>query len=163
MDVRGEYLAPDPGTLSVPRLSILMIRAALAYLATGFLVGALLLIQRVVLLGNWLPRLVPLHVEYLLLGCIVQLALGVAFWILPRFRSGPERGREAPAWVAFALLNLGIQTVALGGAAEAPSTLGLLGRCAEGLAAGAFALHAWPRVKMFGNEDKGAERVRRSE
>jgi hypothetical protein len=162
MDVRGEYLAPDTGTLSVPRLSVLMIQTALAYLATGFLFGALLLIQRAVPLGNWLPRLVPLHVEYLLLGCIVQLALGVAFWILPRFRSGAERGREAPAWVAFALLNLGIQAVAIGGAAGAPSTMGLLGRCAEGLAATAFALHAWPRVKVFGSEE-GAERVRRSE
>lgn len=162
MDVRGEYLAPDTGTLSVPRLSVLMIQTALAYLATGFLFGALLLIQRAVPLGNWLPRLVPLHVEYLLLGCIVQLVLGVAFWILPRFRSGAERGREAPAWVAFALLNLGIQAVAIGGAAGAPSTMGLLGRCAEGLAAAAFALHAWPRVKVFGSEE-GAERVRRSE
>jgi hypothetical protein len=163
MDFRSEHLAPYPGTLSVPRLSVLMIRTALVYLAIGFLVGTLLLIQRAVPLANWLPRLLPLHIEYLLLGCIVQLALGVAFWILPRFRSGAERGRQAPAWVAFALLNLGIQAVALGGAAGAPFTMGLLGRCAEGLAAGAFALHAWPRVKMFGTENKGVERVRRSE
>jgi len=163
MDVCDEYLAPDPGTLGVPRLSVLMIRTALAYLAIGFLVGALLLIQRAVPLGNWLHRLVPLHIEYLLLGCIVQLALGVAFWILPRFRSGAERGWEGPAWVAFALFNLGIQAVAIGGAAGTPSTMGLLGRYAEGLAAGAFALHSWPRVKMFGNEDKGVQRVRRSE
>ena len=163
MDLRGKHLAPDPGTLGVPRLSVLMIRAALAYLATGFLVGALLLIQRAVSLGNWLPRLVPVHIEYLLLGCIVQLALGVAFWILPRFRSGPERGWPAPAWLAFVLLNLGVQAVAIGAAAGAPVTIGLLGRCAEGLAAGAFALHAWPRVKLFGTEHQGVERVRRAE
>jgi hypothetical protein len=119
----------------MPRLSGLMIRTALAYLAIGFLVGALLLIQRAVPLGDWLPRLVPVHIEYLLLGCIVQLALGVAFWILPRFRSGAERGRPAPAWLAFTLLNLGVQAVALGGAAGAPFTMGLLGRCAEELAA----------------------------
>ena len=156
MAVRGEYLASDPGTLGVPPLSVLMIRTALAYLATGFLVGALLLMHRAVPLGSWLHRLVPLHIEYLLLGCLVQLALGVAFWVLPRFRSGAERGQEAPAWVAFALLNLGIQTVAIGGAAGAPSTLGLLGRCVEGLAAGAFALHAWPRVKVFRSEDRGS-------
>ena len=156
MAVRGEYLASDPGTLGVPRLSVLMIRTALAYLATGFLVGALLLIHRAVPLENWLHRLVPLHIEYLLLGCLVQLALGVAFWVLPRFRSGAERGQEAPAWVAFALLNLGIQTVAIGGAAGGPSTLGLLGRCVEGLAAGAFALHAWPRMKVFRSEDRGS-------
>jgi len=145
----------------VPQLSVLMIRAALVYLATGFLVGALLLIQRAAPLGSWLSRLVPVHIEYLLLGCIVQLALGVAFWILPRFRSGPERGRPAPAWLAFVLLNLGVQAVAIGAAAGAPVTIGLLGRCAEGLAAGAFALHAWPRVKLFGTDPKGVERGHR--
>ncbi len=134
----------------MPRLSVLMIRAALAYLAGGSLVGALLLAHRGVPLGNWLHRLVPVHVEFLLLGWTVQLALGVAFWILPRFRSGAERGREAPAWLAFAFLNVGIHTVAIGGAVGAPAAVGLLGRCAEGLAAAAFALHAWPRVKLFG-------------
>jgi hypothetical protein len=139
-----------------------MIRTALAYLAIGFLVGALLLIQPAMPLGNWLPRLVPVHIEYLLLGCIVQLALGMAFWILPRFRSGPERGRPAPAWLAFILLNLGVQAVAIGAAAGAPFTIGLLGRCAEGLAGAAFALHAWPRVKLFGTEHQGVERVRRA-
>jgi hypothetical protein len=77
---------------------------------------------------------------------------------LPLLADDRLGGREAPAWVAFALLNLGIQTVALGGAAGAPSTLGLLGRCVEGLAAGAFALHAWPRVKVFRSEDRGPKR-----
>jgi hypothetical protein len=80
-----------------------------------------------------------------------------------RQRAGMGGGPGSPGVVAFALLNLGIQTVALGGADSAPSFTGLLGRCAEGLAAGAFALHAWPRVKLFTNEDRGAERVRRSE
>jgi hypothetical protein len=151
MDICGKYLATGPGTVTVPRLSVLMIRAALAYLSTGFLFGALLLIRGIMpLSGTWWHRLVPIHIEYLLLGWFVQLALGVAFWILPRFRSGAERGWEAPAWLAFVLLNLGIQAVALGGAAGASPTIVLLGRCSEGLAAGAFVLHAWPRVKTFG-------------
>jgi hypothetical protein len=135
----------------VPRLSVLMIRTALAYLAVGFLLGALMLVHDSIPLGDlgW-RRLLPLHVEYLLLGWFAQLAFGVAFWILPRFRSGAERGRETPAWVGFALLNLGIQAVAIGGTAGGSSILVFLGRCTEGLAAGAFALHAWPRVRTFG-------------
>jgi hypothetical protein len=128
-----------------------MVRIALAYLAAGSLAGALLLAHRGIPLGSWLNRLIPVHVEFLLLGWTVQLALGVAFWILPRFRSGAERGREMPAWLAFALLNLGVQTVAIGTAVGAPSSVGLLGRCIEALAAGAFAVHAWPRVKVFGS------------
>jgi hypothetical protein len=134
----------------VPRLSILMIRAALVYLAAGALAGALLLAGPGLPLGDWLSGLVPVHVEFLLLGWTVQLALGVAFWILPRFRSGTERGWETPAWLAFALLNLGVCTVAIGGTLGAPSPVILLGRCGEALAAAAFAVHAWPRVKVLG-------------
>ena len=136
----------------MPRLSILMIRTALAYLAAGSLAGALLLAHGGISLGSWLHRLAPVHVEFLLLGWTAQLALGVAFWILPRFRSGPERGWEAPAWLAFALLNVGVQSVALGGALGAPGIVTLLGRGLEAGAAAAFAIHAWPRVKVFKSE-----------
>jgi hypothetical protein len=92
------------------------------------------------------------HIEFLLLGWTVQLAFGVAFWILPRFRFGAERGRVSLAWTAFILLNAGVLTVAAGGAAGAGTSTGVVGRCAEVLAAAAFALHAWPRVKMFGSD-----------
>ena len=136
----------------MPRLSVLMIRAALAYLAAGFVLGAVMLADRGLPLGVWVYRLRPIHIEFLLLGWTVQLAFGVAFWILPRFRSGAERGRASLAWAAFALLNAGVLGVAFGLAAGAPPVVGLLGRGAEGLAAAAFALHAWPRVKAFGVE-----------
>lgn len=127
-----------------------MIRTSLLYLVAGFLAGALMLANRGVLLGEWVDRMRPVHIEFLLLGWTVQLALGVAFWILPRFRSGPERGREELAWTAFALLNAGVLGTAIGGATGAPGIVPLLGRGAEGLAAAVFALHAWPRVKVFG-------------
>jgi hypothetical protein len=136
----------------VPRLSVLMIRAALAYLAIGFLLGALLLAHRGVPLGQWVYSMVSLHTEFLLLGWSAQLALGVAFWILPRFRSGAERGWEAPAWLAFVLLNLGVLLVGIGRATGVPAGIPLVGRSAEALAAFSFALHAWPRVKAFGSE-----------
>ncbi|MGH7499400.1 MAG: hypothetical protein ACREL3_11190 [Gemmatimonadales bacterium] len=134
----------------MPRLSVLMIRASLVYLAAGFVLGALMLADRGIPLGGWVYRLRPMHIEFLLLGWTVQLAFGVAFWILPRYRSGQERGREGLAWTAFGLLNAGVLGVAIGIAIGAPLIVGLLGRCAEGLAAAVFALHAWPRVKAFG-------------
>ncbi|MEO7986794.1 MAG: cbb3-type cytochrome c oxidase subunit I [Gemmatimonadales bacterium] len=134
----------------MPRLSVLMIRTSLLYLAAGFLAGALMLANRGVPFAEWVYRLRPVHIEFLLLGWTVQLALGMAFWILPRFRSGRERGREELAWGAFALLNAGVLGTAIGGATGAPAIVALLGRSAEGLAALTFALHAWPRVKIFG-------------
>ena len=127
-----------------------MIRVSLVYLTAGFLAGAVMLADRGISFGEWVYRLRPVHIEFLLLGWTVQLALGVAFWILPRFRSGRERGREELAWTAFALFNAGVLGTAIGGAAGAPAVVALLGRCAEGLAAAAFAVHAWPRVKVFG-------------
>ena len=134
----------------MPRLSVWMVRTALLQLALGFLLGALMLAQRSLGLEAALPRLRPVHAEVLLLGWTVQLALGVAFWILPRFRSGAERGREWPAWLAYVLLNLGVLATAAALAGAVPAGLALAGRGAEALAAAAFALHAWPRIKPFG-------------
>ncbi len=133
----------------MPRLSVWMIRTALVHLATGFALGALLLAQRGVAMDPLIPRLRPAHAELLLLGWSVQLAMEVAFWILPRFRSGAERGNERPAWLAYILLNLAVVSSAVSGTGFAWAGLQLLGRCAAAVAAAAFAVHAWPRVKPF--------------
>lgn len=131
----------------MPRLSCWFVRAALAYLALGFTFGGLLLFNKGVELHPALWRLLPVHVEFVLLGWTVQLAMGVAFWILPRFPQGPERGNESPAWMAFGLLNAGVWLAGVGAALGAPEWVPLLGRAAEGVAAVAFVVHAWPRVR----------------
>jgi cbb3-type cytochrome oxidase subunit 1 len=133
----------------MPRLSCWFIRTALLYLVAGFTVGAVLLFHKGVPLSPWMWRLLPAHIEFLLLGWTLQLALGVAFWILPRYLRGPGRGNETAAWLAFGLLNVGVLMVGLGWTLGLPSYLPLLGRIAEALAAIAFAVHAWPRVKAL--------------
>ena len=90
----------------MPRLSVWFIRLALAYLATGFTFGALLLANKGLAFAPLLWRLRPTHIELLLVGWMVQLAMGVAFWILPRFQA--SRGDVRPAWPGLALINLGI-------------------------------------------------------
>ena len=134
----------------MPRLSIWFVRTALVYLAIGFLVGAVLLANRGISMGAPVTLLLPLHAQFLLMGWTVQLTFGVAFWVLPRFRSGPERGREGMAWVSYGLLNFGVLVSALAPLVSLPLLTPLLGNSAQALAAGAFALHAWPRVKVFG-------------
>lgn len=136
----------------MPKLSVWFIRSALCYLAIGALAGAVLLVNRGVFLGGWVGHLLPVHIEFLLMGWTVQLALGVAFWILPRFRTGAERGREGFAWLSFGLLNTGVLAAAVGQAIGPASTVPLLGHAAEALAAAAFSLHAWPRMKAFGTD-----------
>jgi hypothetical protein len=74
--------------------------------------------------------------------------LGVAFWIFPRFWR--SRGDERAAWLAFALLNLGVWLAGGGIFLGAPGWVTLLGRLAEAGAAVAFAWHIWPRIKPPG-------------
>lgn len=131
----------------MPRLSCWFIRAALLYLAAGFTLGGALLWHKGLALHPVLWRLLPLHIEFVLLGWTVQLAFGVAFWILPRFGQGPERGNEWPAWAAFTLLNLGVWLTGFGGVLAMPGWVLLLGRLTEACAVVAFVVHAWPRVK----------------
>ncbi len=131
----------------MPRLSAWFVRAALLYLALGLTLGMLLLWNKGVLISPSIWQLLPAHIEFLLLGWTVQLALGVAFWILPRWQT--QRGDVRPAWVAFVLLNFGIWCVVLTPWLTLPYWVLSLGRSCEAVAAAAFALHAWPRVKPW--------------
>lgn len=128
----------------MPLLSRLAVRASLLYLAAGACVGGVLLVDK------GYPALVTgagwsgLHREVLLMGWLLQLALGVAYWILPR--RGGRRPRPRMAVVGLGLLNVGIAAVAAG-ELSGPSFLLPLGRGMELVAALLFTLHAWPRIR----------------
>jgi hypothetical protein len=82
-----------------------------------------------------------------LIGWFAQLAMGVAFWILPRFLSGPPRGNINLIWLSFILVNLGILLSTL--QLWLPMAL-LIGRAAEAGAGMLFAVGLWRRVKPYG-------------
>ncbi|HVQ47135.1 MAG TPA: hypothetical protein VMS62_09920 [Gemmatimonadales bacterium] len=132
----------------MPRLSVWFLRLALLYLGLGFTLGAVMLAAPGLHLSATTLRLRPLHIELLLGGWMVQLAFGVAYWILPRQR-GAGRGNERLAWAALLLLNLGVLTAGVGGVMEASGSVIGTGRAAELLAAVAFAGHAWPRARLY--------------
>ncbi len=115
----------------MPRLSVWLIRTALIYLAAGFTFGALLLFHKGVPLTPSMWRLLPAHIEFVLIGWTMQLAMGVAFWILPRFARGTARGDERWVWAAYMLLNAGVLAVGLGQAFGLPASYPLLGRSCE--------------------------------
>ncbi len=93
-----------------------------------------------------------LHTHLLLLGFLLLLIFGVAFWMFRKVAGG-RPGREV-GWVAFGLLNAGVLLRVL---AEPLSDRGrgaaawdvLLGIAAvlPALAALAFALAIWPRIR----------------
>lgn len=132
----------------MPGLSIWYVRTALVYLALGMTLGMLMLLHKGVPIHPAMWALLPAHIEFLLSGWTLQLAFGVAFWILPRFQTA--RGNVRLAWLAYALLNTGIWMVTLSPWLGNLTGLAWAGRAAEALAVAAFALHAWPRIKPAG-------------
>jgi len=141
----------------MPLLSRLLIRTALIWQAVGFGVGGLLLAQKGYPFGVWVWSLRYTHVHMLLVGWTIQLACGVAFWILPRLDASGSRGDERLIWWHYGALNAGVAfaalhdpLVALAGRDTAllrgmPALAGLLYLVAAIL----FVRHAWPRIVPF--------------
>jgi hypothetical protein len=131
----------------MPLLSVFFIRTALIYLSLGFTFGGLMLFNKGITIMPGVWNLLPAHIEFLLFGWTIQLMLGVAFWILPRFSQGSARGKEEIAWWSYILINAGIWVDILAPLFHELPWLPLLGRLVEVSAALLFAIYAWPRVK----------------
>lgn len=131
----------------MPRLSVWFVRASLIYLLLGFFIGALILAHKGIPYYAPIWNLFPLHMEFLLAGWLVQLAMGVAFWIIPRFSSGSPRGPVGLVWLSFALLNAGILITVL--QCWFPVSV-LIGRTAEVVAGTLFVVGSWLRIKPHG-------------
>lgn len=131
----------------MPKVSVWTVRLSLLYLVAGFTLGALMLSSKGFLFWPVVWRYLPAHVELLIVGWMIQFALGVAYWIMPRFRGG-VRGRPRIAWAALVLLNAGIAASLTG--LLIPSVPSLLaGRVLEAAGAILFMGNLWRRVKPF--------------
>jgi hypothetical protein len=129
----------------MPRVAAWFIRASLCHLVGGFVLGALLLASKGIALPPSVWVLRSVHIEMLLVGWVIQLVLGVAIWIFPRFVLHRRPRQSAiTAWLAFALLNLGVVLVCAGEATAAA------GRISELAAAASFAIHLWGRLSPAG-------------
>ena len=67
----------------MPRLSVWAVRLSLLYLLFGFTLGALILANKGVPFTPWVWNFLPTHIDVLLFGFVIQLAIGMAYWILP--------------------------------------------------------------------------------
>ena len=130
----------------MPRLSVYFVRASLLYLLISFSIGGLMLANKGMMISPMIWSLLPLHMEFAFIGWMIQLALGVAFWILPRFRRGAPRGDERWSWLALVLVNAGILLVLLDMLFDGQG-FALAGRGAEFLGLISFAIGNWRRVK----------------
>lgn len=133
----------------MPRLSACFIRASMFYLLIGFALGALMLAQDGISYYPAIMTVLPIHIEFLLVGWLVQLAMGIAFWIFPRFGLGQShsRGNVKLIWTSFFMLNAGVLIVAL---ELWISPAVLIGRALEVGAVIVYAVGTWRRVKPHG-------------
>ena len=150
----------------MPTTTRVFVKASIVYLILGALLGALLLINRWLSLGSAVYYVRPAHVQFLIIGWLTQLIMGVAWWLFPPLafrlrgqdypRGQAQRGNETLLWVTFALLNAGVLLYALGEPLYTRTGSGLFG----GLvvlaslcllaAAVTFAINMWARVRELG-------------
>ena len=130
----------------MPRVSVWLIRTALLYLVAGAGLGGMLLAWP----GIGGPHWWRAHAELMLIGWTLQLALGVAYWILPKHAAGSALGPKPLALAIYPALNVGIAVCVVAWLALLPAIVLTTGRLLEFSAVGMFAIVAWRRVKAFG-------------
>ena len=91
----------------MPLLSRWMVKLALLNLDLGFTLGGLLLANKGIPLHPTLWLLLPAHQEFLITGWMLNLAMEVAFWILPALPRNPNAVILGWPGLAGVLLNFG--------------------------------------------------------
>lgn len=131
-----------------------MLRASMVWLLAGAVGGAVMMADTYVP-GAWRVWLAPTHGHMLFVGWLVQFALGVAYWLLPRRRSPefPLGYHERLGFAAMSALNAGLlvrviaEPVEHAGHAAAWTALMLTASGLVQLAAFIiFAVQLWPRL-----------------
>lgn len=158
----------------MPLTSRVSVKASIMYLALGAVLGAILLINRWLPLGSAVAALRASHVQFLVVGWLTQLIIGVAWWLFPPLAIGlrddaplpvrrgqSQRGSEALFWTGLACLNAGILLRALFEPLHGWTRLSLFNVLSgtSGLfllaAAVLFAVNLWGRVRELGRARAG--------
>jgi hypothetical protein len=95
----------------MPDLARTYIKASFVYFVVAFVLGAMIMLDRWLGFSRWLRVVYISQLHLLMVGWITQLAIGVAYWMFPRFlkeKDARGRGSESLAWFVFATLNTGL-------------------------------------------------------
>lgn len=129
----------------MPPLSRWYVRSALIHWGLGTTLGALLLAHKGVPWADWLWRLLPAHQEFLLVGWVVQIGLGMALWIAPRYWGEARQQTGGRGLWALVALNAGVWLTAVGPLTPV-AWLTLGGRLLETAAVILGLSVLWPRI-----------------
>ncbi len=129
-----------------------MIRLSLVYFLIGALAGAAMLIHKAYTIHPSVWLLLPIHIEVVIFGWIIQFTMGTAYWILPRYLKGSKRGSTVLAWMMIGLLNTGILLILATNLLEFSFNVSLIGRGLELIAVLFFIVLQWRRVVSYRGE-----------
>jgi hypothetical protein len=137
----------------MPPLTRLFIKTALAYLALALLAGLARSLPPSEALPVFFAYLTPVYFHLFMAGWVLQLIIGVGYWMFPKHTREQPRGNEALAWAAYGLLNAGLalRVVAEPLHAMQPHPAWgwalALSAVLQWLGGMAFVANAWPRIK----------------
>jgi hypothetical protein len=89
----------------------LYIKTSFVYLIAGLILLALIALDGWLHIGRWFRVVSVSQVHLLVVGWITQLAIGVAYWMFPRFLKDDNprpRGSDTLAWAVYICLNAGL-------------------------------------------------------
>jgi heme/copper-type cytochrome/quinol oxidase subunit 1 len=137
----------------MPLLSRTFIKAGLTYFIVGLMAGVFYLGRQTFSLPASFNVLYPVYIHLLMVGWVMQLILGVVYWMFPKYTKERPRGSEQLGWVVFWLLNAGLILRAVGEPLTALKPEWNLGwtlaisAILQLLAAWGFVINTWGRVK----------------
>jgi hypothetical protein len=142
----------------MPPIARTFVKAAFIYFVFAFVLGALMALDRWLGFSRWLRVVYLSQLHLLVVGWITQLAIGVAYWIFPRFlkeQSPHPRGSDSLSWAVLITLNAGlllrffIEPFYLMGPKPWMAALLALSGVLQALAAVGFGLLIWGRVRAM--------------
>jgi hypothetical protein len=142
----------------MPPLARTFVKAAFVYFIVAFVLGALVMLEQWLGFSRWLRTVYLGQVHLLMVGWITQLAIGVAYWMFPRFLKQQDprpRGSDTLAWLVFVTLNIGLvlrlilEPFYLMGGGPWLAAVMVLSGFLQALAAVGFGLLIWGRVRAM--------------
>jgi hypothetical protein len=142
----------------MPSIARTFVRSAFLYFLAAFVLGALMMLDRWLAFSRWLRVVYLSQLHLLVVGWITQLAIGVAYWIFPRFLKQQDprpRGSDALAWAVLVCLNVGLllrfvfEPFYLMGSQPWMAALLALSGLLQALAALGFGWLIWGRIRAM--------------
>jgi hypothetical protein len=142
----------------MPPIARTFVKASFLYFLVALLLGALMMLDRWLAFSRWLGAVYMSQLHLLVVGWITQLAIGVAYWIFPRFLKEQDprpRGSNTLAWLVLISLNAGlllrflIEPFYLMGPKPWMAALMALSGVLQALAAVGFGWVIWGRIRAM--------------